>query len=152
MRKKKRSLSLHIQASCPACSLFKHIPSTGRILCNGDHPDGYPTPWPRKLSLPRRTYLNTQLHQETIVDSRQSTYFPWPNGPQNCPGARFAHVEFIAVLACLLRDHRIGIIKEPGETTKGAAKRALATTEDYDLELLLRMRNADKIRLERRRV
>ena len=81
-----------------------------------------------EAELTEKTYLNTQLHQETIVDPRQSTYFPWSDGPQNCPGAKFAHVEFVAVLACLLRDHRIGIIKEPGETTKGAAKRTLATT------------------------
>ena len=102
--------------------------------------------------LTEKTSLNTQLHQETIVDQRQCTYFPWSDGPQNCPGAKFALVECVAVLACLLRDHRVGILKEPGETTKEAAKRALATTEDCDLELLLRMRNADKVRLECRRV
>ena len=99
-----------------------------------------------------KTKLNLRLRQETLVDHKQSTYFPLSDGPQNCPGAKFSQVEFVAVLACLLRDHRVGVIREPGESAEMAAKRALATTEDCDLELLLRMRNADEVRLTCRRV
>ena len=99
-----------------------------------------------------KTDLSTRLHQETLVDHKQSTYFPWSDGPQNCPGAKFAQVEFVAVLACILRDHRVGVMQEPGESAEMAAKRALTTTEDCDLELLLRMRNADNVHLECRRV
>lgn len=102
--------------------------------------------------LSEKTDLSTRLHQETLVAHKQSTYFPWSDGPQNCPGAKFAQVEFVAVLACLLRDHRVNIAQEPGESAEMAAKRALATTEDCDMELLLRMRNADKVQLECRRV
>jgi cytochrome P450 len=47
---------------------------------------------------------------------KQSNYFPWSDGPQNCPGAKFAQVEFIAVLACLLRDHRVEILRESDES------------------------------------
>lgn len=61
-------------------------------------------------------------------------------------------MEFVAVLACLLRDHRVSIIHEPNESFEEAKKRALATTEDCDLELLLRMRDADKVRLAWKRV
>ncbi|KAL9125818.1 MAG: hypothetical protein Q9217_005038 [Psora testacea] len=96
--------------------------------------------------------LATQLRQEAIFTPAQSTYFPWSDGPQNCPGAKFAQVEFVAVLSCLLRDHRIGIIQEPNESLEKARKRALATTEDCEVELLLRMRNADKVRLTCKRV
>jgi len=83
---------------------------------------------------------------------RQSTYFPWSDGPQNCPGAKFAQVEFIAVLACLLRDHRVGILREKDESFESARARALATAEDCDMELLLRMRDAEKVRLVWKRV
>ena len=96
--------------------------------------------------------LATQLRQEIVFIPVQSTYFPWSDGPQNCPGAKFAQVEFVAVLACLLRNHRVGVVREPNESFEKARKRALATTEDCDMELLLRMRNADKVRLEWKRV
>ena len=92
------------------------------------------------------------MRQEFLVTAAQSTFFPWSDGPQNCPGAKFAQVEFVAVLACLLRDHRVGVICEPGESAKEAKKRALATAEDCDLTLLLRMRDADKVRLAWKRV
>ncbi len=99
-----------------------------------------------------KTDLSTRLRQETLVAHKQSTYFPWSDGPQNCPGAKFAQVEFVAVLACLLHDHRIEIVQKPGESAEMAAKRALTTTEDCDMELLLRMRDADKVHLKCRRV
>lgn len=82
----------------------------------------------------------------------QSTYFPWSDGPQNCPGAKFAQVESVAVLACLLWDHRVVIVPEPGESLEKAINKALATTEDCDMELLLRMRNADNVRLACKRL
>ena len=89
-----------------------------------------------------------RLSQETLFTPQQSTFFPWSDGPQNCPGAKFAQVEFVAVLACLLRDHRVGILRDGAvESSEGARKRALATVEDCDLELLLRMRDADQVRL-----
>ena len=67
----KRSLFLHIQASWPACSPFKHIPSTGRILCTGDHPDGSPTPWPQKPSFPRRLPCTpNSIRRQSSIESR----------------------------------------------------------------------------------
>lgn len=96
--------------------------------------------------------LATRIRQEAIFTPVQSTYFPWSDGPQNCPGAKFAQVEFVAVLACLIRDHRVEVVREPNESFEKARGRALATTEDCDMELLLRMRNADKVRLAWRRV
>jgi cytochrome P450 len=87
-----------------------------------------------------------------MVTPAPNTYFPWSDGPQNCPGARFSQVEFVAVLACILRDHRVSIIRRPGESFEQAKERALATTEDCDMELLLRMRDADKVKLACRKV
>ena len=99
-----------------------------------------------------RLDLATRLRQETLFTPAQSTFFPWSDGPQNCPGLKFAQVEFVAVLASLLRDHRTEVVLEPNENPEKARKRALATAEDCDMELLLRMRNADQIRLAWRRV
>ncbi|KAL8707496.1 MAG: hypothetical protein Q9220_007486 [cf. Caloplaca sp. 1 TL-2023] len=89
----------------------------------------------------------TRLRLETIITTEQCTYFPWSDGPQNCPGAKFAQVEFVAVLACVLRDHRMRVVRKPGESLASANERVMATTEDCDMTLLLRMRDADSVRL-----
>lgn len=141
-------------------------PHTGvmpSLLAVQTHPKYWPDPllwqptrWISSSPAPESRGSNleiaTRLRQEVLFTPAQSTYFPWSDGPQNCPGAKFAQVEFVAVLACLLRDHRVGIVHEPNESFEKARKRALATTEDCDMELLLRMRNADKVRLAWKRV
>ena len=91
---------------------------------------------------------NTLLSQETIVNPAPGTYFPWSDGPQNCPGTKLSQVEFVAVIVCLLQNHRVNIIREPNETSEEATKRALAVTQDRDVQLLLRMVDPDKLRLE----
>lgn len=115
-----------------------------------------PTRWISSSPTPGSTgskgALAARLHQEELVTPTQSTFFPWSDGPQNCPGAKFAQVEFVAVLACLLRDHRVGIVHNPNESFEKAKQRVLASTEDCDQELLLRMRNADQVRLVCKRV
>ncbi|KAJ6032488.1 cytochrome P450 [Penicillium herquei] len=85
-------------------------------------------------------------HEEIKVPPK-CTYFPWSEGPQNCPGNKFSQVEFVAVLAKLLRDHRIYAIQNSGETPDETRERVLETTRDVDLQLLLRMRDADQVRL-----
>ena len=93
------------------------------------------------------TGSDTQVDKEYLITPKQSTYFPWSDGPQNCPGAKFAQVEFVAVLACILLHCRLGIVKKPGENSAAAKARVLAATQDCNMELLLRMRDSDKIRL-----
>lgn len=133
-------------------------PTTGfspSVLAIQTHP-GYwkdPLVWrpQRWISLPHtakeQLNLASRVQQEVVMTPRQSTYFPWSDGPQNCPGAKFAQVEFVAVMARLFRDHRVGIVRDVNETADDARKRALVVTQDCDLELLLRMRNADKVSL-----
>ena len=87
------------------------------------------------------------LEREELYTPPKGTYFPWSDGPQNCPGKRFAQVEFVAVLACLFRNHRVSIVLRPGEEFPEARMRVLATAEDCEQGLLLRMRSADQVRL-----
>ena len=91
--------------------------------------------------------LGTRLQAEAVFTPRKCTYFPWSDGPQNCPGAKFAHVEAVAVIANLLRDHRFSAVHNPGESFVQAQKRILATTDDVNMEMLLRMKDADRVRL-----
>ena len=136
-------------------------PQTGvmpSLLAVQTHPKYWPDPlsWrpSRWISPPTalssngsNSDLDTCPHQEELLTPIQSTYFPWSDGPQNCPGAKFAQVEFVAVLAHLLWNHRLTIVPDADESSEKARDRALATTEDCDMELLLRMRDADNIRL-----
>ncbi|KAL8783454.1 MAG: hypothetical protein Q9195_009383 [Heterodermia aff. obscurata] len=133
-------------------------PHTGvmpSLLAMQTHPNFWPEPLKWKPSrwispdTPKDSALDvaTRLNEETVIASARSTYFPWSDGPQNCPGAKFAQVEFVAVIACIFRRHRMHIVLEPNESWTHGRERALATTEDCDLGLLLRMRDADRIRL-----
>ena len=103
-------------------------------------------------SLKSTSDLAKTLRSECVVKPVQSTYFPWSDGPQNCPGEKFAQVEFVAVLAILLRDHRVSVVQVGNETIDEARERALAVTQDCNMELLLRMRDADRVRLRWRKV
>lgn len=96
--------------------------------------------------------ITARFQREVVYTPAKCTYFPWSDGPQNCPGAKFSQVEFVAVLACLLRDHRVNAIQNPGESFEQTRKRILATAEDVDMEMLLRMKDADRVPLVCKRV
>ncbi|PWY64733.1 putative cytochrome P450 monooxygenase [Aspergillus sclerotioniger CBS 115572] len=89
----------------------------------------------------------TTLEDEQVITPQRCTYFPWSDGPQNCPGNKFSQVEFVAVVATILREHRIHAVPEPGETFEDTRVRVLSTTRDVDMHLLLKMKDADRVRL-----
>lgn len=96
--------------------------------------------------------LAAQLECEELFVHAKGTYFPWSDGLQNCPGKKFAQVEFVAVIGCLLQAHRTQLLRKKGEDLGAARKRILAICEDSEHGLLLRMRNADTVRLTWTRV
>lgn len=87
------------------------------------------------------------LDKEIFVTPAQGTFFPWSDGPQDCPGAKFSQVEFVAVIACLLRDHRYTAVQCQGEGWEDTRKRILQTTGEIDLEMLPKMKDGDRVRL-----
>lgn len=80
-------------------------------------------------------------------DSGQETFIPFASGPRVCPGAKFAQVEFVAVIARIFRHHRCSPLLIEGETMKGAHRRVHDVVEDSNISLTLKMRNAERIRL-----
>lgn len=88
-----------------------------------------------------------ELNREELYVPTKGTYFPWSDGPQFCPGKKFAQVEFVAVLASLFRAHRVHPLLQAGEDAESGRKRALGVCEDSEHVLLLRMRDGDSIRL-----
>ncbi|KAH8891773.1 cytochrome P450 [Thozetella sp. PMI_491] len=88
--------------------------------------------------------------RERLIELRKGVYFPWSDGPQNCLGKKFAEVEAVAVLATLFERNRLEIVKKEGESVDAAKMRTMQCVNEVDLELLLRMRDADKIKLRYR--
>ncbi|KAI9674467.1 MAG: hypothetical protein M1817_001805 [Caeruleum heppii] len=91
--------------------------------------------------------LSGRSGKEELFTPRKGTYFPWSDGPQSCPGKKFAQVEFVAVIACLLQHHRVRLVPAMGEDWNMARLRTLKVLEDCDQGLLLRMRYADSVKL-----
>ena len=75
----------------------------------------------------------------------RGTYFPWSEGQRNCPGKKFAQVEFVAVMATLFRDHRVRPVVVPGDSLDQARRRINEVVEDSTLGLLLQMRDPSRV-------
>lgn len=85
------------------------------------------------------------LEAETLVVPLRGTYFPWSEGVRNCPGKRFAQVEFVAVMAALFRDHVAEPVPRPGESDQAARQRTLRVVEDSNVTLLLQIRDPESV-------
>ncbi|KAK1141724.1 hypothetical protein N8T08_008822 [Aspergillus melleus] len=130
-------------------------PNTGvlpSIMALQTHPAYWEDPlsWsPRRwISAPKTQQSETlSFGDEVIITPPRCTFFPWSDGPQNCPGIKFSQVEFVAVIASLLRNHRVGVAGNPGGSFKESKRRILETVNDVEQELLVSMRDPDRIQL-----
>ncbi|KAE8413511.1 cytochrome P450 [Aspergillus pseudocaelatus] len=112
-----------------------------------------PLEWkPSRWITPSKLDTANSIEHDQLITPGRCTYFPWSDGPQNCPGNKFSQVEFVAIIASLLRNHRISPVANMGETAQQTRERVLATTRDVDLQLLLRMKDAERVHLKCRRV
>ena len=91
--------------------------------------------------------LAVKLDIEEIMVPIKGSYFPWSDGPQSCPGKKFSQVEFVAVIACILQQHRVRPLFKEGECFDSAQKRMVGVCENSGLTVLLRMRDADSVKL-----
>jgi cytochrome P450 len=107
----------------------------------------HPKYWPDALEWKPERWITTESGQEALITPARNTYFPWSDGPQNCPGLKFSQVEFVAVVACVIHQHRLKIKRENGESEEQAHMRAKEVLNDCDMQLLLRMRDANRVKL-----
>lgn len=103
--------------------------------------------WPDALDWNPSRWLIDDNEQEESREPPKNSFFPWSDGPQNCPGKKFAEVESVAVLAGLLRDHKVEIKPDKGESACVARARLSKIIEDVSMEMLLKMRAPDHVRL-----
>lgn len=86
---------------------------------------------------PATTTLAASLDEEEFMTSDRGTYLAWSGGARDCVGRKFSQVEFVAVVASLFRDWRVGPVLAEGETPEGARRRVLGQIEDDSAPVLL---------------
>ncbi len=86
-------------------------------------------------------------HTDELFQPAPGNYLPWAHGPRVCPGKKFSQVEFVAVISCLLRRHRVEPILMDGESSAKAAERILKIVEDSHLEVTLKMKHPERVKL-----
>ena len=87
------------------------------------------------------------LDAENVFTPAPGTYFPWSDGQRNCPGKKFAQVEFVAVIAKLFRDHRVQPEQMVGESEEQARTRVLEVVKDSTVKMLLQMKDPTRVAL-----
>lgn len=102
-----------------------------------------PPPAPHQASSPGPN----PLEMEKVVEPAPNTYFPWSDGPQNCPGKKFIQVEAVAVLACLFKSHRLSVQAKAGESAQAARKRVVTCVNTVNMEVILRMEYTKELKL-----
>lgn len=77
--------------------------------------------------------IDAKTGQETIAQPPTGTPFlAWSVGPRICPGKKFSQVEFVAVIATLLKSYRVKplVIEGKMETEKQARDALLEVVND----------------------
>lgn len=102
---------------------------------------------------PERWIISAQsqsgkFDDERLVDKQPGVFVPWAEGPRNCPGKKFAHVEFVAVMATLFHKHRVQPVLEAGETLENGRKRLMQMADNSALmTITVQMRNSKSVSL-----
>lgn len=69
---------------------------------------------------------------------------PWIHGPRVCPGKKFAQVEFVAVIARLLKNGTVRPKLMKGERRDDMVMRVKSVIEDSELSVTLHMKHPEK--------
>lgn len=124
-----------------------------------------PTRWIRSLSRPSQSANSSDsglnvLHSGEVLDSEEvapppvakESFFPWSLGARNCPGKKFAQVEFVAVMSYVLLLYRVEAIPLRGETAEDTRRRIWDWTQESKAEVTINFREPEKyaLRLVRR--
>lgn len=89
------------------------------------------------------------LESEALVPPpvAKESFFPWSLGARDCPGKKFAQVEFVAVMAYILRHYRVEAVPFEGETVEDTRKRIWDYTKDSVAAITINFREPDKYAL-----
>ncbi|KAF5558266.1 cytochrome p450 3a7 [Fusarium napiforme] len=83
---------------------------------------------------------------EKLAPMPTGAFLPWAAGPRVCPGKKFSQVEFVAVMACLLKDYTV----EPAEGDQAAARALMEEAKQSSFNFLLKVKHPEKIKLRQK--
>lgn len=117
------------------------------------------TPTPNEAADPSDAEPKTRDMAE-ILDSEEvapppvakESFFPWSLGARNCPGKKFAQVEFVAVMSYVLRLYKVEAVPLKGESPVDTRRRIWEWTQESKAEVTINFREPEKysLRLVRR--
>jgi len=80
------------------------------------------------------------IEHEQFLTAQKGTFIPWSEGVRNCPGKKFSQVEFVAVIATILKDWYVEPKCFGNESLEEARRRVVRfVEEDTGLVLLLQI-------------
>ncbi|KAL8739391.1 MAG: hypothetical protein Q9190_007807 [Brigantiaea leucoxantha] len=103
-------------------------------------------PYKPSLSLSLSLYPNEHFKEPL---PRNSPFVGWSGGARNCPGRKFAQVEFVGILVGLFREFKVKPVALRGEDDAMARARLLEQIKmDTGMKLLLQMLHPEKAVVE----
>ncbi|WDK14856.1 cytochrome P450 [Colletotrichum graminicola] len=87
-----------------------------------------------------RTAETDKGPREQIMEPPEGTFIPWSHGPRVCQGKKWSQVEFVAVIAFLVRNNRIEVARRNGESKLDAALRLKNILEDSYMNITPKIR------------
>ncbi|KAG8166139.1 hypothetical protein KVR01_004691 [Diaporthe batatas] len=77
----------------------------------------------------------------------KESFFPWSLGARNCPGKKFAQVEFVAVMSYVLRLYKVEAVPLEGESKEETRRRVQEWIEESKAEITTNFREPEKYAL-----
>ncbi|ESU07504.1 hypothetical protein FGSG_02113 [Fusarium graminearum PH-1] len=98
--------------------------------------------------LPSRWITRDETEGEKMTVMPTGAFLPWAAGPRVCPGKKFSQVEFVAVLASLLKEYTVEPDADGEGDLKTAASMALMEeAKQSSFNFLLKVKHPEKIKL-----
>ena len=86
---------------------------------------------------------------ESLIKTKAGTFVPWAEGPRQCPGQKFAQVEFVAVMVTLFADYHVKPVLQRGQTEEEAKALLLGMVDNSKISAItLQMQEPKKVALE----
>jgi cytochrome P450 len=118
------------------------LPSLMAVHCHPRYWGNDSLSWrPHRWIISNHQTEGCDADRESFHTPERGTFIPWSDGQRNCPGKKFAQVEFVAVIARLLSSHKLVPEKHLGESDEQAQQRVLQTVNDSSVKMLLQMKN-----------
>lgn len=86
--------------------------------------------------------------RDRLISPQRGTFVPWADGPRNCPGQKFAQVEFVAAMATFFAKHRVTPVLREGQSLEDAQRMLIGMVEGSNISYItLQMRQPRKVAL-----